>query len=52
MRSRGHAFSAIPRKLLLHILQRRARELGVELRFESEVSRRSRRGPRRRARTA
>ena len=38
MRSRGHAFSAIPRKLLLQILQRRARGLGVELRFESEVS--------------
>jgi anthraniloyl-CoA monooxygenase len=37
LRSRGHAFSAIPRKLLLQILQRRARELGVELRFETEV---------------
>jgi anthraniloyl-CoA monooxygenase len=37
LRSRGHAFSAIPRKLLLHILQGRARELGVELRFETEV---------------
>jgi anthraniloyl-CoA monooxygenase len=38
MRSRGHAFSAIPRKLLLQILQTRAHELGVELRFETEVS--------------
>jgi anthraniloyl-CoA monooxygenase len=37
LRSRGHAFSAIPRKLLLQILQRRARELGVELRFDAEV---------------
>jgi anthraniloyl-CoA monooxygenase len=37
LRSRGHAFSAIPRKLLLQILQRRAREVGVELSFESEV---------------
>jgi anthraniloyl-CoA monooxygenase len=38
MRSRGHAFSAIPRKLLLQILQRRAHGLGVELRFETEAS--------------
>jgi len=38
LRSRGHAFSATPRKLLLHILQRRARELGVELRFDTEVT--------------
>jgi anthraniloyl-CoA monooxygenase len=38
MRSRGHAFSAIPRKLLLQILQIRAHELGVELRFETEVT--------------
>jgi anthraniloyl-CoA monooxygenase len=38
MRSRGHAFSAIPRKLLLQILQRRAREVGVDLRFEAEVT--------------
>jgi anthraniloyl-CoA monooxygenase len=37
VRSRGHAFSAIARKALLGILQRRARELGVELRFEQEV---------------
>ena len=38
LRSRGHAFSAIPRKLLLHILQLRARELGAELRFDTEVT--------------
>jgi anthraniloyl-CoA monooxygenase len=38
MRSRGHAFSAIPRKLLLQILQTRSHELGVVLRFETEVS--------------
>jgi anthraniloyl-CoA monooxygenase len=38
LRSRGHAFSAIPRKLLLQILQHRARELGVDLRFETEVT--------------
>jgi anthraniloyl-CoA monooxygenase len=38
LRSRGHAFSAVARKHLLHILQRRARELGAELRFETEVS--------------
>jgi anthraniloyl-CoA monooxygenase len=37
MRSRGHAFSAISRRALLGLLQRRARELGVELRFEVEV---------------
>ncbi|GGM46651.1 salicylyl-CoA 5-hydroxylase [Longimycelium tulufanense] len=33
LRSRGHAFSAISRKLLLAILQDRCRELGVALRF-------------------
>jgi anthraniloyl-CoA monooxygenase len=37
LRSRGHAFSAISRKALLALLQRRARELGVELQFEVEV---------------
>jgi anthraniloyl-CoA monooxygenase len=37
LRSRGHTFSAIARKLLLEILQRRARELGAELRFGAEV---------------
>jgi anthraniloyl-CoA monooxygenase len=37
IRSRGHAFSAISRKLLLNILQERARELGAELQFEVEI---------------
>ena len=37
IRSRGHAFSAIRRTTLLGILQRRAAELGAELRFEHEV---------------
>ncbi len=37
VRSRGHLFSAISRKLLLEILQRRCRELGVELGFRCEV---------------
>ena len=37
LRSRGHSFSAIRRTLLLDILQRRARELGVTLRFHHEV---------------
>ena len=37
IRSRGHAFSAVARKRLLNILQRRCAELGVELRFEQEV---------------
>jgi anthraniloyl-CoA monooxygenase len=37
LRSRGNRFSAIARKLLLEILQRRCRELGVELRFGVEI---------------
>jgi anthraniloyl-CoA monooxygenase len=37
VRSRGHAFSAIARKRLLGILQRRCADLGVKLRFETEV---------------
>jgi anthraniloyl-CoA monooxygenase len=37
VRSRGHSFSAIGRKHLLRILQRRAADLGVALRFETEV---------------
>src|SRR5499433_2239440 len=36
--SGGHGFSALGRKQLLHILQTRAAELGVELRFRHEVS--------------
>jgi anthraniloyl-CoA monooxygenase len=38
IRSHGHRFSAIRRVKLLGILQRRARELGVEMRFEHEVA--------------
>jgi anthraniloyl-CoA monooxygenase len=38
LRARGNAFSAISRKLLLQILQRRALELGVDLRFHTEVA--------------
>jgi anthraniloyl-CoA monooxygenase len=38
IRSRGHGFSAIRRTALLGILQRRARELGAELRFEQEIT--------------
>src|SRR4051812_41245000 len=36
--SGGHGFSAMGRKELLNILQRRAAALGVDLRFRSEVS--------------
>lgn len=35
--SGGHGFSGIARKQLLHILQQRAAELGVDLRFQAEV---------------
>jgi len=35
--SSGHGFIGIGRKRLLEILQNRARELGVEMRFETEV---------------
>jgi anthraniloyl-CoA monooxygenase len=38
LRSSGHTFSAIRRTHLLEILQRRARSLGVSLRFGVEVS--------------
>jgi anthraniloyl-CoA monooxygenase len=37
LRSRGHGFAAIARKRLLNILQRRCAELGVRLRFGTEV---------------
>jgi anthraniloyl-CoA monooxygenase len=37
MRSGGHGFSGIGRRRLLNVLQDRARALGVELRFETEV---------------
>src|SRR4051812_8136873 len=36
--SGGHGFSGIARKKLLHILQERARDVGVELRFQTEVA--------------
>jgi anthraniloyl-CoA monooxygenase len=36
-RSSGHGFSGIKRLTLLEILQRRARSLGVDLRFNAEV---------------
>jgi anthraniloyl-CoA monooxygenase len=38
IRSGGHGFCGIGRKRLLQILQERATELGVELRFETEVA--------------
>jgi len=37
VRSGGHVFSAIARKRLLEILQRRCREVGVELAFRREL---------------
>ena len=37
VRSGGHGFSGIARKRLLNILQNRARELGVIIRFETEA---------------
>ena len=36
--SGGHGFSGIARKQLLLLLQQRARELGVELRFNAEIA--------------
>jgi anthraniloyl-CoA monooxygenase len=38
IRSSGHGFIGIGRKRLLHILQERARDLGVTLHFEHEAS--------------
>ena len=38
VRSTGHGFCGLSRKELLLVLQERARELAVDLRFESEVS--------------
>jgi anthraniloyl-CoA monooxygenase len=38
IRSSGHGFIGIGRKRLLHILQERARELGVTLHYEHEAS--------------
>src|SRR5689334_21022983 len=37
MRSGGHGFSGIGRMKLLNILQQRARELGVNIQFETEA---------------
>jgi anthraniloyl-CoA monooxygenase len=37
IRSRGHVFTGISRKVLLDVLQRRCRTLGVRLEFEREV---------------
>ena len=36
-RSGGHGFSALGRRELLHLLQRRALSLGVDIRFETEA---------------
>jgi anthraniloyl-CoA monooxygenase len=36
--SRGHGFAGMSRMKLLHVLQERARELGVQLSFEQEVA--------------
>jgi anthraniloyl-CoA monooxygenase len=38
IRSRGHVFTGISRKVLLNILQRRAGQLGVELVFGKEIA--------------
>jgi anthraniloyl-CoA monooxygenase len=37
LRSTGHGFCGLERKVLLDILQRRARELGVRVEFEHEI---------------
>src|SRR3989440_4352668 len=37
IRSRGHVFTGISRKVLLNILQRRCQTLGVRLEFEHEI---------------
>ena len=37
IRSGGHGFAGLSRKVLLNILQERARELGIELRFRQEI---------------
>ena len=37
IRSKGHVFTGISRKVLLNILQRRCSQLGVQLQFEREV---------------
>ena len=54
--STGHGFSGIARKKLLQILQQRARGLGIDLRFETEIASAAELGedprPRRRRRRA
>ncbi|MDJ0949720.1 MAG: bifunctional salicylyl-CoA 5-hydroxylase/oxidoreductase [Alphaproteobacteria bacterium] len=37
LRSTGHGFSGMSRKLMLNILQERARALDIDLRFETEI---------------
>jgi anthraniloyl-CoA monooxygenase len=39
VRSTGHGFAGLSRQTLLDVLERRALELGVEIRFESEIKR-------------
>ena len=38
IRSGGHVFAGVARKALLQLLQRRSREVGVEMRFGCEIS--------------
>jgi anthraniloyl-CoA monooxygenase len=39
VRSTGHGFAGLSRQALLDVLERRALELGVDIRFESEIKR-------------
>lgn len=39
IRSTGHGFAGLSRQTLLDVLERRALELGVDIRFESEIKR-------------
>ena len=39
IRSTGHGFAGLSRQTLLDVLEKRARELGVDLRFEHEIKR-------------
>lgn len=45
VRSTGHGFAGLSRQALLSILEDRARELGVEIRFESDVKKLADVGP-------
>src|SRR5262245_3326919 len=38
LRSTGHGFSGMSRKLLLNILQKRAEALGVKIKYQSDVT--------------